>query len=363
MSTSAEGKATLNSAFLELLFEGAGLAIFVCDPEGHIERCNALGRRAIERGPAEVRTLHDLLRKSDHARLNESIESLVHNGEPLEFRSRPAVFHGEPTEYAVWLTPAGWEQGRLVRIAVWFHDITARLQLRRSMRNQERLAALGSLSGSVAHHYNNLLCSIVTSLEYAMNMNTMTAMRRALRRTSEAAQRASELTQQLLAFAQADYRAIDRADLTELVLYYFDENEKRLETHGIALDLTWEVTPTLPLPRDQFLIVLNNLTNNAIEAMPDGGKLSVNLHRRDAEHVALTVQDTGAGIPPDHIDRLFEPFFTTKGELGAGPTRQAGMGLAVSHGLIREMHGAITVSAPPDGGARFEITLPIPSSG
>ncbi|RMF70857.1 MAG: hypothetical protein D6744_18805, partial [Planctomycetota bacterium] len=358
MSTNADQKtapdaAAISPEAIERLFDGAGLAIFVCDLQGHIEHCNELGRRAIEQGPEVVHTLHDLLRKSDHARLDESIAALVRTGEPLEFRSRPAVLHGEPTEYAVWLTPAKWEDGKPVRIAVWFHDITARLQVRRSMRNQERLAALGTLSGSVAHHYNNLLCSIITSLEYAMNMNTMTAMRRALRRTSEAAQRAADLTRQLLAFAQADHRAADQADLTELVLYYFDENEQRLAAHGIRLDLQWERTPLVPLPREQFLIVLNNLANNAIEAMPDGGVLSVHLARRDEAHVMLTIQDTGVGIAPEHLDHLFEPFFTTKGELGEGATRQAGMGLAVSHGLIREMHGTISVASPADGGARF----------
>jgi signal transduction histidine kinase len=244
-------------------------------------------------------------------------------------------------------------------VCVWFKDITARLQLRRSMRKRERLTTLGALAGSVAHHYNNLLCSIATSLEFALNMNTIAATRRVLRRTADAVGRATQLTQQLLAFAQADHRMSDLADLTESVLRYFDRNEAELAARGIKLEVDWQRIPFVPVRRDQFTIVIENLARNAIEAMPSGGTLTVTLQRRGEHAVMLTIADSGPGIAPDEMEHLFEPFFTTKGALGAGGTRQAGMGLAVAHGLISEMHGAISVCNAPTGGARFEIVLPL----
>ena len=112
---------------------------------------------------------------------------LARTREPLEFRARIGLDQTEATQYAVWFTAICDDQNRVECIAVWFHDITARLQLRRGMRKRERLTTLGVLAGSVAHHYNNLLCSITTSLEFALNMNTMSAMRRVLRRTADAA--------------------------------------------------------------------------------------------------------------------------------------------------------------------------------
>ena len=87
--------------------------------------------------------------------------------------------------------------------------------------------------------------------------------------------------------------------------------------------------------------------------------LGVVLRRRDENNVSLIIADSGKGIAPEHMEHLFEPFFTTKGELGDGNTRQAGMGLAVAHGLVSEMHGTITVGNSSLAGARFEINLPL----
>ena len=312
-----------------------------------------------QRDASQQLNLCELLPEEQRPELKSNIKTLMETREPLEFRTRIGPVRDTAAEYAVWLTPICDEQGNLENVCVWFHDITARLQLRRGMRKRERLASLGALAGSVAHHYNNLLCSIATSLEFSLNMNTMSAMRRVLRRTADAVGRATRLTQQLLAFAQADHRMCDLADLTEIVLQYFDQHEAEYATRGIKLDMRWERIPFVPLPRDQFNIVIDNLARNALEAMPNGGVLSTVLRRRDEHHVTLIIADSGQGIPPEHMEHLFEPFFTTKGALGDGSTNQAGMGLAVAHGLVSEMHGTITVGNSGLSGARFEINLPI----
>ncbi len=347
---------TLSADFYERLFSGAGLPIFVCDLKGRIEAVNPLGAELL---PARAGlTLRDLLPPEAHEAYDESVAALLRSQEPLEFRLRLPGLERD-TEWATWMTPLPDADGKLARIVVWFHDITSRMQVRRSLRQRERLTSLGVLSGAVAHHYNNLLCCIATSLEFAMNMNTLTATRRALQRTADAARRATDLTQQLLAFAQGDYRAEHQADLLETVLFFFDENEKRLAERMIRLDLTWDLIPTRAIPREQMMIVLTNLTANAREAMPDGGTLHVTIGLRDENHVRLAIADSGSGIGPEHLEHIFEPFFTTKGVLGEGSSRQVGMGLAVAHGLIAEMHGTISVSNLPAGGARFEIVLPL----
>jgi PAS domain S-box-containing protein len=361
MTKRVAAPAELDAAFFRRLFESAGLPIFACDVRGDILACNPLCERLWHdrRDEAREPNLRDVLPKEHHADLEHNLRTLAESREPLEFRTRITMEDGETTEYAVWLTAVCDAQDRLEYIVAWFHDITARLQLRRGMRKRERLTTLGALAGSVAHHYNNLLCSITTSLEFALNMNTMSAMRRVLRRTADAVGRATQLTQQLLAFAQADHRMRDLADLTETVLRYFDVHEADLAARGIKLDLNWERIPFVPLPRDQFNIVVDNLVRNAAEAMPDGGVLSAGLRRRDEDSVVFWVADSGPGITPAEMEHLFEPFFTTKGELGAGVTHQAGMGLAVVHGLISEMHGTISAANVPTGGARFDIVLPL----
>jgi len=344
------------------MFEDAAIAVFVCDPHGEIRACNALGQRLLGQVTSGGKNIRDLLPPADRATCDDHLAALRRSREPVEFRSSLVGPGGEPAEFAVWLTPVLDAHGEMTSATVWFHDITARVQLRRSMRKRERLAALGALCGALAHHYNNLLCCIATSLEYAMNMNTMSAMRRALRRASDAVSRATDLTQQLLAFAQADHRASDMADLTEVVLYHFDQNETRLHERNIRVHLAQDPqVPIVPVPREHFLIILNNLTANAIEAMPAGGDLYVAIRRAGNDAISLSVTDTGGGIPPEHMEHLFEPFFTTKGELGEGGSRQAGMGLAVAHGLVSEMHGSISACNVPGGGARIEIRLPLPA--
>lgn len=352
------GPPRLDGEQFERLFEGAGLAILSCDLTGALIAWNSLAERLF-RDRRDCRTgvhLKTLLPECDHAPFDEHLHSVIRTLEPSEIRTTVQA-GGHAVEYALWITPILENDGSIQSVTVWFHDITARLQYRRSVRKRERLNMLGMLSGSVAHHYNNLLCSIATSLEYALNMNTMSAMRRALQRTADAVSRAAALTQQLLAFAQADYRTFDMSDLTEMVLHYFDDHEETLRRTGIELTLNWSAGSMVALPRDQFKVVLSNLVENAREAMPQGGRLTVTLSSADG-HAVLTIADSGAGIAAEHMERLFEPFFTTKGELVCGPCHKAGMGLAVAHGLVSEMGGTITVSNVPSGGACFEITLP-----
>jgi len=354
--------AALAGDFYKRLFSDAGLAIFACDVKGGIVAWNELGRRMFARCgfeplDADVRCV---LPESDHAVFDKHLAVLQESRQSTEFRTRIRGADRESDEFAVWLEPLFDDSGRITGVSVWFHDITARLAYRRSLRKRERLTTLGALAGSIAHHYNNLLCGIATSMEYARNMNTMSAMRRALRRTTDTVTRAAELTQQLLAFAQADHRSVDRCDLTEAVLYYFDQHERRLADRGVGIDLEWKDLPIISVRKRHIEIVLDNLVNNAVEAMPNGGMLTVRLGRRDEDHAVLAVADDGTGIAPEHMERLFEPFFTTKGVLSEGATRQAGMGLAVAHGLVSEMRGLITAVNRPQGGTQFEVILPIP---
>lgn len=359
LTSPAKGTQTtggFDPSFFERLFEGAGLAIFACETTGRIlirnELAEALSRRS---AAAPVLNAAQLFHGEDAQRFADALKELIATREPLEFRATLDGPNG-PSEYAVWLTPRPGDAGALAGMTVWFHDITARMQLRRSMRKTERLSTLGSFSGAIAHHYNNSLACIIASLEFAGQLQTVPMIKKALARSLEAAQRAASLTQQLLAFAQGDYRASDQSDLTEAVLYYFDEHENWLHEHQVELDLEFERIPIVAVPRDHLMVVINNIVLNAVDALPNGGRLSVQLVRHDNDHVRLSIRDNGPGIEPRHMERLFEPFFSTKFDAGS---RQAGMGLAVAYGLVQEMGGLLTASSQPSQGSRFDIRLPI----
>jgi PAS domain S-box-containing protein len=351
----------VDPTYLESLFSGARLAIVACEPDGRMLAWNRAAEALFPQLDQqwETRDAAELFPEEDRLVLQAHRDACVDSLEPQEFNWYYDRSATAPIVYAVWWTPVVEENGRLRGLSLWFRDITQRVRLKRTVETRQRLNVLGSLAGAVAHHYNNLLCSIATSLEYASNMTTTSAMRRAMQRTVDAVTRAAEVTRQLLVFARADHRERTYSDLTEAVLYYVDENEQKLADQGIELRLDWQNVAVCPIPREQFGIVLDNLVRNAVEAMPNGGKLVIQIAQHDARHLAVNVTDSGPGIPPGAIEHLFEPFFTTKGVLGSGAARNAGMGLAVVHGFVSEMGGYVSAGNVGGNGARFEVILPI----
>jgi len=366
MSTSAARETPvagqLDPGYLRSLFQGAGIAVIACNPEGRPVACNTAAAKLFGGACCARPQVHvaEVFPERERPKIAHLVETSLTTLEPGEDQVRLGGTEADPLEYAVYCTPVLESDGTVLGVALWLRDITKRKRLMRTVKKNERLAYLGQLSGAVAHHYNNLLCSIATSLEYAIHMNTITAMRRALQRTADAIARGTEMTRRLLAFAQADHRDTDLADLTETVLSFFDGQEKRLAERGVRLLLDWQSIPAGPVPRERLRIILENLVQNALEAMPGGGTLSVSLARRDETSVCLSVTDTGGGISPQDMEHLFEPFYTSKGVLASGQSTNAGLGLAVVHGFVNEMGGTVTAANVPGHGARFDVVLPLP---
>lgn len=357
--------AKLDAAYLESLFQGAGLAIVACNERGEIVAWNLAADRLFGGGGAlrEGGVAWALLAANDQALCEQHVRRCLEAGESSEFRSRLGGTEDDPIEYAVYTTPVLEHDGSTRGVAVWFRDITTRVMLQRALTRQHRLNSLGMMSGAVAHHYNNLLCGIATNLEVARDAGTMAAAKRAIARATESVERATTITQQLLSFAQSDYRTVDLSDLTEAVLHYFDNNEAALSAKNIRVTLDWEKTPSVPVNREHIRIILDNLVRNAVESMSSGGALTVSLSRRDEDSVGLTIADSGGGIPPEIMEHLFEPFHSPRAQLGCGEHGRVGLGLAVVHGLVNEMNGSIRAANVPGRGARFDIVIPIPTSG
>jgi signal transduction histidine kinase len=353
--------APLDAAYLEALFAGARLAIIACDPAGRLLTWNAAAASLFRQlGPSDQgQPVSSLFPESERPAIEAHVRFCAATLEPQEFDWTAPSSAETPPIYGVWCTPVLRADGTAHGVALWFRDITQRVRLKAAVERKRRLSTLGTLAGAVAHHYNNFLCGIATSMEFAAQMSSPAAMRQALRRSLEAVTRAAEVNHQLLAFAQADHRETTLCDLTEAVLFYFDEHEERLRARQIRLRLDWQRIPVMPVPRAAVQMVVDALVQNAIDAMPEGGQLAVTLGLHDDHHVALSVTDTGPGISPPVLERIFEPFFTTKGVLGQGQARNAGMGLAVVHGLVSEMGGTVAAGNVSGGGARFEIILPL----
>jgi two-component system, NtrC family, sensor kinase len=216
-----------------------------------------------------------------------------------------------------------------------------------------RLAAVGSLGAGVAHRINNPLAAVVGLVALARaGVGPDTEEGRCLGDALLEARRVAAVVEELRALAE---REVNEAGhpfaLPGVVEAALAGRRERAAAQGITVEL--EVALGLRSAQgDPRCIeeVVAHLVDNAIEAMPGGGVLSVSLAAVDGEALRLRVSDTGPGVPPEARDRVFDPLFGTKG--------QAGMGLTACHRIVEEHHGRIDVDAEPGAGARFTVILP-----
>ncbi|MBI3790754.1 MAG: PAS domain S-box protein [Gemmatimonadetes bacterium] len=229
-------------------------------------------------------------------------------------------------------------------------------------RQAQKMEAVGRLAGGVAHDFNNLLTVILSGCDVLREMATDEAQRGLLVEVERAAQRAAELTRQLLAFSRQQVLAPRVVRLDEIV-----RNMESLLRRLLGADIELAVASAPGLHRcqvdpAQIEQVILNLAVNARDAMPDGGRLTIETRNvtldeayvrdhpdaRPGDHVQLTVSDTGTGMSSGVQARLFEPFFTTKPE-----GRGTGLGLSTVYGIVQQSGGTIWVYSEPGQGSTF----------
>ena len=229
-------------------------------------------------------------------------------------------------------------------------------QTRDSLVQAEKLATMGQLAAGVAHELNNPLGVILMYAHMLFEGSEENPqLREDLNMVATQADRCKRIVAGLLHFARQNKVALEATDIRKLIeqcirLVTIPENVAVQVHHG-------DGDPMAELDRDQITQVLTNLINNAVQAMPGGGVLSIETRSEDQE-VALVIRDTGTGIPEKNLGRIFDPFFTTKA-IGEG----TGMGLAVSYGIVKMHRGNIRVESNPDPakgttGTTFTVTLP-----
>ncbi len=308
-----------------------------------------LGRPLADAVPDERRKLLDrLLERTVQKRLNS------------QFDLHMAGINDEPDkDLMIILSPIPDDEDNILGISAWLVDETHRKRLTERLAQAEKNASLGTLAGGVAHHFNNIFGGVATFVDYALTSGDLVAMKRALQMTTEAAARASKITQSLLSFAEQDSHRTDLADLTEVVLTFAHLVERPLSEKNIQLELNLKPVPIIAVEANRMHQVLGNMLTNAEEAMGDkGGRITICLDRTRTE-VTLAFSDTGCGIDSKHLPFVFEPFFTTKGLLAGGNHANPGLGLSVVHGIIMEMGGKISVESELGKGATFLIAFPL----
>ncbi len=286
----------------------------------------------------------------------------------LSTRRDLAARRRDGSEFPVEVSVSEPDKSQVGLTLVFLADITERTALEQQLQQAQKLESVGRLAGGVAHDFNNLLTVISGYAQMALDDPSVGPdMREPLEEISNAANRATTLTRQLLIFSRRQMISPKTVALNELV-WQLEKMLRRLIGEDVELHLSLD-------PRTGFIRadpghieqVVMNLAVNARDAMPKGGKLTIetgafhvdeafatsNPELRPGDYVLLKVSDTGTGMTPEVKARIFEPFFTTK-EQGKG----TGLGLAMVYGIVRQTGAAILVDTEPGKGTAFQILFP-----
>jgi PAS domain S-box-containing protein len=261
-------------------------------------------------------------------------------------------------------------QGVLVDITERKEGERARAQLEGQLRQAQKMEAIGTLAGGIAHDFNNILDAIIPYTHLAKSdVGDNPPVQECLDQVLQAAERAKNLVQQILAFSRKQKQERRPIQLQEVVREALKLLRSALpSTIAIQADLQPDAPAILADPTQLHQVIMNLCTNAEHALRGLVGILNLRLSRCEIEegdpltdrdlrpgpYLKLTVSDTGRGMDPETLKRAFDPFFTTK-----APGEGTGLGLSVVHGIVKEHEGAITVSSQPGRGTTFDIFLPV----
>ncbi len=352
----------------ERLFEISRDLFGVATLDGYLKTVNPAWSRTLDRTDEYLLTVpfSEIIHPDDIAKTADVVAALA-RGEPVhQFQVRLIKSDGEAVSFAWSAVPGDTAAGTFYTVG---RDITEELRRDEMLRQSQKMEAVGQLTGGLAHDFNNLLAGISGSLE-------LISMRLAQGRTAEvdkyvtaargATSRAAALTHRLLAFSRRQTLAPKPTDVKRLVTSMEDLIARTIGPQ-IALETVNSAGLWVSLiDPSQLENAILNLCINARDAMPDGGKITIEtanrwFDRRTAkergldpgQYISLCVSDTGTGMSPDVQAKAFDPFFTTK-PLGVG----TGLGLSMIYGFARQSGGAVSIYSEIAQGTMVCIYLP-----
>lgn len=359
------------------LFENLRDAVVICDRSGEIQECNNGDARLLVSGDegCSGRNVADIWPQwRFHGQdWDELIERVITGDQPLRFSDVSIVAANGRTmpvdvvAYRVHYTDEPF-------VAIVIRDVAERHRLQEAARRSETMEAAVNFARGIAHDFKNLLHSAHVSLvgirETAQATETIERATTAI----EACRQAASLSKRLTRFSAADEGEPEPVHLAETVKFILDALDEDLFS-GITLNVAIDAVDNqagadapagvVLIDRDQLTQIVLNLVYNAIDAMPEGGALTISIHeqpfahpltgRPPTPHFVLRVEDTGCGIDPSALDHVFEPLYSTKPRTQGGPR---GMGLAVVYAAVSHARGFVQIDSTPNQGATVLVYLP-----
>jgi PAS domain S-box-containing protein len=345
-------------SFLETLIHDAGDAILTVDLGDRITSCNPSAERFCEAAQAALlqQPIAAFLPAAAYAQWRAAVER---DGQSLQVETQLTPRQGAGRAVLLTLSPLRDPHGALTGLSLILKDVTEERRLREQVLHSEKLRAVGEMAAGIAHNFNNVLTTILTRAQLLeRQMGDGAALQRGLTLIAQAAADGAAMVRRLQQLARGgaagemtwiDLNALVQ-DVVEATQPLWHDHTRR-EGRPVELELAVSPVPRVRGRAEELREVLINLLLNAVEAMPQGGRLTLRTWAEEGD-VCVAVSDTGVGMSPEVQRRLFDPFFTTKGVRGTG------LGLSVSHAIIKAHQGRLTVDSSPGRGTTFVITLP-----
>jgi two-component system cell cycle sensor histidine kinase/response regulator CckA len=365
----AEEELQGSRAMLAAIIDGTPDAVFVKDCAGRYLLINSAGASALGRTVEEVLGKDDteLMELDAAIEIMERDRAVMDSGETVIAEESVAA-EGQTRMFLATKAPYRDAAGGVVGLIGIAHDVTERRRLEAELQQAQKMEAIGRLAGGVAHDFNNILSVIRGFSDLAQRQlgGADAAVDDWLQQVTRAADQGTGLTRQLLSFSRRQPIETEVLSLNAVVAD-MDALLRRVLGEDLRLVTVFGASPgAVQANRGQLEQVIMNLAVNARDAMPEGGKLTIEtaevvldeepagrLGVSPGAHVRLRVSDTGAGMDSELQTRIFEPFFTTKG-VGRG----TGLGLSTVYGIVTQSGGHIGVHSALGAGSTFVIHLP-----
>ena len=345
---------TLNQmkSYIHYVVESMANGLISLDAEGMVTTINQAAQELVGISEAEAKSLEiDGLLPEHAVEIWDVLENnhTILNKEIVYQRS-----DGSKIPVNLSATQVKDEGGTKLGVVILLNDMREMVELQERAKRAEHLASIGRMAATVAHEIRNPLSSVRGFAQFFANrFKQKTEERTYALAMMEESNRLNRVVSELVDYARPLELNIEPTSIETLFLDIVKRLE--LEQSTSCIEIVQEVHPDMlmaQLDRDRILQVLLNLTQNSIDAMPNGGKLILSaVWLAEQNSVQLGVQDTGQGIAQADLPRLFEPFFTTK-------TRGAGLGLAVVRKIVDAHHGEVEVSSEEGVGTQVRLTLP-----
>jgi PAS domain S-box-containing protein len=345
--------------YLENLIHSAGDAIITVNKEDVVSAWNHSAERIFQYRAAEMLQQH-IAGLFPRELYDEWRDEVQRQGGSKSFDAQLRRRDGMPMHVSLTLSPLLNARDELAGFSAIIRDVTEERQLRDRLLQSEKLSALGELAAGIAHNFNNILAAILGRAQLlARSPTDIEAVRRNVGIIEQAVADGVAMVQRIQKFARGSPEsAFGPTDLNQLVRETIDATQiiwKDQALHqGNPIDVVMDLgrLPPVRSRSAELREVLTNLILNAVDAMPQGGRLTLRTERR-GRVACIEVSDTGTGMAEEVKRRAFNPFFTTKGDRGTG------LGLSISHALIKAHHGDIALQSEVGRGTTVVITLPI----